>query len=891
MGRDTIQLEDAVSTISQEYLLEFTSEYGIPESLHPELPGLEEPIVEFPEGKVGVYTKFFEFANFRIPISQFLLDILGHYQIHLSQLSVIGAAKVSHFEIKCRVLNIIPTLNLFRVFYVPSYNSGWMSFSKRPGKNTPQCYTKPLDSLKNWNNRFFWVDERIFPTVVEWRTNAPKDGMPSADSYSAADVTALNTHRTPIQKQPEALLCLVGLSRSYFLGDDVYPTFLYDDDRDMDLFNLISAPNPTKVKTGTRPRAAHEVPLLTATASRVIDMEDTTVASGSSGTPSALEKSPLDFANENPPPLITERDGMEDQVQDGLSREILPVENPTTTKVVLEPDLEKEVAAMGPLVNKRRRKRGNDEADANAPPKVLRKDHVAFRPAQSTLGGKSLASMGLEAVPPSSHLLHKRLLTERKRERSKSSILSLMRTTTVPERDVAHHTNKSHVPHNVNAGLSGKRPPEIPTENVATNEPNEGVKARYICERDPESGKSASFPSVDGSPGGIYQPEWGVTNNCRLDTPDACQDMVDHIVPPGYFSELRHLPNTDFLSQYNINLARQVAMGSQLRLRFKQEVKLLKKAIAKIARHDQRIQAREEEIKKLDQEIKSLRVVEAEVHGLHNQTKNLEALLEAEVDMKKAAEAKNAELTKELESLRVQFSDLQVSNNQLSQQVSNLQAQVTGEEKIKAAFEEFKKYEDDKVEQRCAEMDARLDKLSVDFDEELYPHMLTAIAGRRWVIGHGLRLAVMKCSESPELRQAFADVVSAGLVKGMSEGLKHGIDHGKAGRDLAAVDAYDPEADNKYVKALQDLKDLKYPLVDQLEGLKDAPMELIMASLYLESDSGEDAPQWIRDLRPSSSQLKIPVYPEVRDPRDPWAFKEDMLLEDAIATNISRAEM
>nr|GFD25051.1 hypothetical protein [Tanacetum cinerariifolium] len=46
----------------------------------------------------------------------------------------------------------------------------------------------------------------------------------------------------------------------------------------MDLFNLFSAPNPSKVKTGLRPRAAHEVPLLTATASRVIDMEDPDVA-------------------------------------------------------------------------------------------------------------------------------------------------------------------------------------------------------------------------------------------------------------------------------------------------------------------------------------------------------------------------------------------------------------------------------------------------------------------------------------------------------------------------------------------------------------------------------------------------------------------------------------
>ncbi|GKB71366.1 hypothetical protein Tco_0932778 [Tanacetum coccineum] len=78
---------------------------------------------------------------------------------------------------------------------------------------------------------------------------------------------------------------------------------------DMDLFNLISAPNPTKVKIGTRPRAAHEVPLLTVTASRVIEMEDAVVASESLGTPSTIEKSPLDFANEDPPKTITERGG------------------------------------------------------------------------------------------------------------------------------------------------------------------------------------------------------------------------------------------------------------------------------------------------------------------------------------------------------------------------------------------------------------------------------------------------------------------------------------------------------------------------------------------------------------------------------------------------------
>ncbi|GJV18103.1 hypothetical protein Tco_1363426 [Tanacetum coccineum] len=449
------------------------------------------------------------------------------------------------------------------VRYRRSQSQSFRNKLKRPGKNTSQCYTKPLDSLKNWNNRFFWVDERVFPTVVDWRINAPKDEMPVEGSYSVEDVAILNTQCTPIQKQPEPLLCFVGLSRRYFLGDDVYPTFLYDDDRDMDLFNLIKAPNPTKVKTGTHPRVAHEVPLLTATASRVIDMEDPATATESSGTPSTIEKSPLDFDNENPSQQITKSDGPEDQVQETVAPEILPP------------------LPRGPL--------------------------------QKSSKGTTVAG-------------------------------------------------------------------------------------------DPDSEKSSSFTSLAGSP-----------------------------VPPGYFLELCHLPNDEFLSQYNINLARKVAMGSQLRLR----------------------------------------AVDSKVQGLRNQTSNLKTLLEAEVDMKKSAEAK--------------------------------------------------KYEDERVSSRCEEMDARLDALSIDFDEELYPHMLTAIAGRRWVIGHGLRLAVMKCAESTNIRQAFANV-------------------------------------------------------------------LIMASLHLESDTREDAPQWIRDLRPSSSQLKIPIYPEVRTPEDPWAVKEEVPLEDAIAANISGAE-
>ncbi|GKF86949.1 hypothetical protein Tco_0254776, partial [Tanacetum coccineum] len=42
-----------------------------------------------------------------------------------------------------------------------------------------------------------------------------------------------------------------------------------------------------------------------------------------------------------------------------------------------------------------------------------------------------------------------------------------------------------------------------------------------------------------------------------------------------------------------------------------------------------------------------------------------------------------------------------------------------------------------------------------DMDNQLYPHMLTAIASRRWVVRHGFRLSVHKCARSLECRSTL----------------------------------------------------------------------------------------------------------------------------------------
>nr|GEU90183.1 putative reverse transcriptase domain-containing protein [Tanacetum cinerariifolium] len=499
------------------------------------------------------------------------------------------------------------------------------------------------------------VDERVFPPAVDWRTNAPKDGMPAAD---------------------------------------------------MDLFNLIRAPNPTKVKVGSRPRAPHEIPLLTLAAPCVIEMDEP-AATDSSGVSSIKKRSRLDFAHEV---------GASDQ---GAAAPEIPLSEDVPATVASGAGQAEETATM---------------------------DYADPQPLGSSHGGKSLAAIRLGLA-----------------------------STVAPE--------------DAPMGVSDPDPLSV-TDAPSHHLTDVAQSSQVIAAAGDPGFENASSPVEVGSSGGVYRPEWGINNGSLLDTPEACQDLVDHAAPPGYFSELRHMRNEEFFGQYNINLAWQVA------------------------RRDQRIQARELEIK------------------------NLEARLETEAEMKKVAEDKSAGLIKELEDLRARLSDLQVGNEHLSQQVATLQEQVSGKEKLKASFEEFKRYEDEWVEQRCAELDARLDALSIDFDEELYPHMLTAIACCRWVIGHGLRLTMMKCAESLEMRQAFADVVSSGVAKGMSEGLKHGVGHGQAQLKVESIEAYDSEAEAKFIAALQSLKDLKYPLLDQSEGLKDAPMDVIMAALYLESDTG-----------------------------------------------------
>ncbi|GJY70706.1 hypothetical protein Tco_0474409 [Tanacetum coccineum] len=133
-----------------------------------------------------------------------------------------------------------------------------------------------------------------------------------------------------------------------------------------------------------------------------------------------------------------------------------------------------------------------------------------------------------------------------------------------------------------------------------------------------------------------------------------------------------------------------------------------------------------------------------------------------------------------------------------------------GDAKLK---EQFKAMQDDAVwclVDRSSALDARLSELSYQVDSELYPHMLTTVTGRRWVIGHGL--AFMKCCGSLEYQTAL----------------------GKVGRDLSMVEAYDPRVKARYEVAIGELENISLPFLTRLASCKDAPLDRVMAALYFE---------------------------------------------------------
>ncbi|GJX21733.1 hypothetical protein Tco_0226178 [Tanacetum coccineum] len=214
------------SIMTREMVESFCDSYYIPDEVHPAAPGRDRTITQFPEGKVGVYTRLFDYCGYRIPLTKFFVSVLKYFRIHISQLSPFGAARISHFEVLTRVLDLGPSVAVFRAFYTRIYSDGLFSFAKR-SLSAPSCLSKPPDSIKNWADHFFWVDSRVFPISVPLYTGGvlEKDPAPHLTARQEQAVQVLSSNKAPFRRYPECFLALVGLSPYYPFGENTYPAF------------------------------------------------------------------------------------------------------------------------------------------------------------------------------------------------------------------------------------------------------------------------------------------------------------------------------------------------------------------------------------------------------------------------------------------------------------------------------------------------------------------------------------------------------------------------------------------------------------------------------------------------------------------------------------------
>nr|GEZ07562.1 putative transposase (putative), gypsy type [Tanacetum cinerariifolium] len=182
-----------------------------------------------------------------------------------------------------------------------------------------------------------------------------------------------------------------------------------------------------------------------------------------------------------------------------------------------------------------------------------------------------------------------------------------------------------------------------------------------------------------------------------------------------------------------------------------------------------------------------------------------------------------------------------------------------------AAYEDFigqlEKFQDKKME----EVNEKFDKLYANFvdmalhlEEKFYPHLLTTIYGRQWLLTYGMELVVVKCLNSTEYLSALGAAISKAVEKGMHEGLSTGITHGAEGRKLADVAAYNLSTEADYLSALQRLQNVNFSLIAELKSNKDASVDTIMNLLRLDDALAERL--GLTESQPHANQVMVPIH-------------------------------
>ncbi|GJZ34411.1 hypothetical protein Tco_0580228 [Tanacetum coccineum] len=321
-----------------------------------------------------------------------------------------------------------------------------------------------------------------------------------------------------------------------------------------------------------------------------------------------------------------------------------------------------------------------------------------------------------------------------------------------------------------------------------------------------------------------YVPRWNITNDSLLDDGFSCHTLVDRVSPPGFFSTLRSMDYEQLYTKFNVGAARQISLESEVRSRAEHELELKEKLKGKYDARGRLLKEKDLEILRLksllaEEAGKAERAETAEVVRLRDQV----SALTAEVSVLKSTIAQKdtdiSLLYSRATYLKSALDDSQAACAEAGSLITSLTSErdrLTSEvSTIHTAFQDFKEKVETQQEEQAQVLYNRVAELEA----------------------HVMDLVVLKCLKSPEYQGILGHALGRTVDFGMQEGLEAGYEHGVAGIQLSAVEAYNPEAARtSYFDAVRALEDVDSHLVNLLKSKKDAGMDELSIPIHHSDD-------------------------------------------------------
>ncbi|GJU50398.1 hypothetical protein Tco_1219953 [Tanacetum coccineum] len=286
------------------------------------------------------------------------------------------------------------------------------------------------------------------------------------------------------------------------------------------------------------------------------------------------------------------------------------------------------------------------------------------------------------------------------------------------------------------------------------------------------------------------------------DEPKLLDSTIGRVVPllPVALNHTKsELEHNQLFTKFNVGAARQMSLSAEVRMSAEYNIRKKKRLKSVVEKQAELLKVREKEVEDLKAQL-LLKEAEAERDALGVKVTELKTL----------AMGKDRELT----NLNAQITSIKDQKDNLVNQVHQPETSSSGlQEKItvyESCIEQLEKFQDAQlkvVNDKVAKLDADVAEMACHLEEKFYPHLLSTISGRKWLLTYGLKLVLVKCLNSHEYLTALGAAISRAIKKGMQDGLAAGIDHDREGRGLMDVAAYNPSADADYNSALQKLRE------------------------------------------------------------------------------------